>query len=316
MVTVVVVRHAGAVLRPPVELVGVVRQDRGQPRGGALIRSAASPVQPPPAASAPEPLRLMATPTPTPATTRASGEDHEGRLAPAALRGMAVPTLRGVGIASAGGRGVVLPSWGECDGRAGRRHGNPRISRAERHPGAMRGRRVRSGRPGAAARQAGGCSAHDDATADRHEVVAQSMLIAALLSRAHPCDAGHGGTFGDPCTANPRWKKRGAQLAEGVGELAVDGAVDGEAAPRGRRDGRLPEVDRYSSPLPVEVLRIVRARPVAHDDEDLAVEDDLDAVARPSPRSDAGLQCALVRGPTTPSRRRPADFWSARPPAG
>ena len=38
---------------------------------------------------------------------------------------------------------------------------------------------------------------------------AQIMLIAALLSRAQPWEAGYGGMFGDPWTAIPRLKNRG-----------------------------------------------------------------------------------------------------------
>ena len=34
--------------------------------------------------------------------------------------------------------------------------------------------------------------------------LSQIMLIAALLNRAHPWEAGHGGMFGEPCTAMPR----------------------------------------------------------------------------------------------------------------
>ena len=41
--------------------------------------------------------------------------------------------------------------------------------------------------------------------------LAQIMLMAALLSRAQPCESGHGGMFCEPCTAMPRWKKRGRQ---------------------------------------------------------------------------------------------------------
>ena len=39
--------------------------------------------------------------------------------------------------------------------------------------------------------------------------LAQIMSIAVLLSLALPWDAGQGGMLGDPCTAKPRWKKRG-----------------------------------------------------------------------------------------------------------
>ncbi len=54
------------------------------------------------------------------------------------------------------------------------------------------------------ARDAASASADEDAGPIGMRPRAQIMSIAALLSRAQPCDAGYGGMFGDPCTAQPR----------------------------------------------------------------------------------------------------------------
>ena len=69
----------------------------------------------------------------------------------------------------------------------------------------------------------------------------------------------------------------------------------------------------YSSPLPVEVLRIVRTEPPRTTSRICRSR----SISTPSPLSVAlgrmpASSARSVFGPTTPSRFRPADFWNAQ----
>ena len=126
---------------------------------------------------------------------------------------------------------------------------------------------------------------------------AQIMLMAALLSRAQPCESGHGGMFPEPCTAMPRWKKRGRQSSPSeLVDRPVDGAVDRVAAARRDRDGAVAGGGGVLLAIAGGGVQDGAHLAPAHDHEDLAVEVDLDPVAAdggPGPHAGAeGLEGA------------------------